>query len=70
MAGGLPLCMGGPQSTHISSRRRRKAKSHKVHEGKIRYVLGCDIYMELVKDLFLRALIDKLEYYQLGRNSG
>ena len=47
--------------------RRRSAKAHKVREGKLRFVLGRDIYMERAEELCKRALIGRLEYTQMGK---
>ena len=41
-------------------RRKRNAKCIKAQEGRYRYVLGHDIYMERVSALCSRALIGRL----------
>ena len=47
--------------------RRRKAKAFKTLEGKLRYVVGRDIYMERVEALSRRALIGRLEYVSMEK---
>ena len=61
------LMSGVPQSTLARSRMHRKAKSHKALEGKLRFVLGRDVFMERVEALCSRALIGRFEYCQLGK---
>ena len=43
-------------------RRRQKEKAHKILEGKLRYVVGRDVYMDRVGALCSCALIGILEY--------
>ena len=43
-------------------RRRRKAKAHKTLDGKLRFVVGHDIYLDRVEALCARALVCILEY--------
>ena len=54
---------------HDSShhQRRRKAKAYKTLEGKLRYVVGRDIYMDRVEALSRRALIGRLEYASMEK---
>ena len=47
--------------------RRRKAKAFKTLEGKLRYVVGRDIYMERVEALSHRALIGRMEYVSMEK---
>ena len=49
------------------SRTGRKSKGIKAHEGKYRFVLGHDIYMDRVESLCTRALVGRLEYCHLGK---
>ena len=58
-----------PQSDHAHTRyqRRRKAKAYKILEGKLRYVVGRDIYMDRVEALSRRALIGRLEYVSMEK---
>ena len=53
--------------TCACSRRRRKAKAYKALEGKLRFVMGCDVFMERVEALCSRALIGRLEYCQMDK---
>ena len=46
---------------------RRKAKAHKVLEGKLRYIVGRDIYLDRVEALCSRALIGRLEYASMDK---
>ena len=55
-------------SSRLRSRPRRSAKAHKVREGKLRFVLGRDIFMDRVEALCTRALIGRLEYTRMGKN--
>ena len=48
-------------------RRRRKEKSHKILEGKLRYVVGRDIYFNRVENLCSRALIGRIEYVAMDK---
>ena len=48
-------------------RHRRKAKAHKILEGKLRYVVGRDIYLDRVEALCSRALIGRLEYVSMDK---
>ena len=58
-----------PLANHVSARFRcrRKAKAHKILEGKLRYVVGLDIYLDRVEALCSRALIGKLEYVSMDK---
>ena len=47
--------------------RRRKAKAYKTIEGKLRYVVGRDIYMDRVEALSHHALIGRLEYVSMEK---
>ena len=47
--------------------RRRKAKAHKVLEGKLLYVVGWDIYLDRVEALCSRAIIERLEYASMDK---
>ena len=47
--------------------RRRKAKAHKVLNGKLRYVVGRDIYLDRVEALCSRVLIGRLEYASMDK---
>lgn len=40
--------------------RKRHAKSIKTHDGRFRFVLGHDIYMDRVSSLCSRALVGRL----------
>ena len=51
------------------SRRRRKAKAHKILEGKLRFVVGHDVYMDRVEALCSCALIGRLEYCSMDKKS-
>ena len=62
-----PSSLGALKSAQARSRHRRNAKAHKVLEGKLRYVLGHDVYMDRVEALCSRALIDRLKYVQMGK---
>ena len=55
-------------SSRLHSHRRRTAEAHKVREGKLRFVLGRDIFMDMIEALCSRALIGRLEYTQMGKN--
>ena len=55
--------------TCAHSRRRRKAKAYKALEGKLRFVVGHDVYMERVEALYSRALIGILEYCQMDKKA-
>ena len=48
-------------------RRRRLTKAHKILEGKLRYVVGRDIYLDMVEALCSRALIGRLEYASMDK---
>ena len=48
-------------------RRRRKAKAHKVLDGKLRYVVGRDIFLDRVEALCARALVFCLEYASMDK---
>ena len=48
-------------------RRRRKAKAHKVLEGKLRFVVGRDIFLDRVEALCARALVGRLEYASMDK---
>ena len=54
---------------HCTARFRcqRKAKAHKILEGKLRYVVGRDIYMDRVEALCSRAFISGLEYVSMDK---
>ena len=54
--------------SRLRSRRRRSAKALKVREGKLRFVLGKDIFLDRVEALCTRALIDRLEYTRMRKN--
>ena len=58
-----------PSTDHASARfhRRRKAKAHKILEGKLRYVVGRDIYLDRVEAWCFRALIGGLEYVSMDK---
>ena len=58
-----------PQADLVSTRfhRRRKAKAYKILEGKLRYVVGRDIYLDKVEALSRRALIGRLEYVSMEK---
>src|SRR5713226_4697086 len=58
-----------PPADLISARfrRRRKAKAHKILEGKLRYVVSRDIYLDRVEALCSRALIGRLEYATMDK---
>ena len=47
--------------------RRRKVKAHKILEGKLRFVLGRDIYLDRVEALCSHALIGILEYVSMDK---
>ena len=47
-------------------RHKRKEKAIKAQEGRLRYVLGHDIFMEWVDALCTKALIGRLEYCSMG----
>ena len=49
--------------------RRRHAKNIKTHEGRFRFVLGQDIFMDRVSSLCTRALVRHLEYYRMGKKA-
>ena len=51
----------------VRYQRRRKAKAYKSMEGKLRYVVGRDIYMDRVDALSRRALIGRLEYASMEK---
>ena len=61
-----------PRVDHVSARyqRCRKAKAYKTLEGKLRYVVGRDIYMDRVEALSRHALIGRLEYVSMEKNTG
>ena len=61
-----------PRVDHGSARfqKRRKAKTYKNLEGKLRYVVGRDIYMDRVEALSRRALIGRLEYVSMEKKTG
>lgn len=48
-------------------RRRRSIKAQKILEGKLRFVVGRDIYLDRVEALCSRALIGRLEYATMGK---
>ena len=48
-------------------RHRRKAKAYRVLEGKLRYVVGRDIYLDIVEALCSRTLIGRLEYASMDK---
>ena len=56
-----------PSAAH--SRRRQKAKAHKILEGKLRFVVGRDVYMDRVEALCSRALIGRLEYCSMDKKA-
>ena len=58
-----------PRMDQVSTRyhRHRKAKAYKTLEGKVRYVVGKDIYMERVEALSRRALIGRMEYVSMEK---
>ena len=64
-AQGLP----GPPVDYAADRfrRRRKAKAHKVLDGKLHYVVGNDIFMERVEALCAQALVGRLEYASMDK---
>ena len=47
--------------------RRRKAKAHKILDGKLRFVVGRDIYLDRVEALCARALVGRLEYASMDK---
>ena len=51
------------------SRPRRSAKALKVREGKLRFVLGKDIFLDRVEALCKHALIGRLEYTRMEKNN-
>ena len=48
-------------------RRRRKAKDHKVLDGKLRFVVGHDIFLDRFEALCARALVGRLEYASMEK---
>ena len=60
---------GNPLPSQSRSHHRRNAKAHKVREGKLRFVLGRDIFMDRIEALCSHALIGRLEYTQMGKNN-
>ena len=46
---------------------RRNSKAVKALEAKCNYVLGRDVYMDKVEALCYRALVGRLEYYNLNK---
>ena len=58
-----------PRMEHGPARfqRRRKAKAYKILEGKLRYVVGRDIYMDRVEASSHQALIGRLEYASMEK---
>ena len=58
-----------PRMDHGPTRfqRRRKAKAYKTMEGKLRYVVGRDIYLDRVEALSRCALIGRLEYVSMEK---
>ena len=42
-------------------------KAHKILEGKLRFVVSCDIYLDRVEALCSRTLIGKLEYASMDK---
>ena len=48
-------------------RRRRKAKAHKVLDGKFRFVVGREIFLDRVEALCARALVGRLEYASMDK---
>ena len=42
-------------------------KAHKILEGKLRFVVSCDIYLDRVEALCSRALIGRLEYATMDK---
>ena len=65
--GAIPSLLGVPHSAQAHSCRRQSAKAHKVLEGKLRFVMGHDVYMDRVEALCSQALIGRLEYVQMGK---
>ena len=55
------------QNTLSRSRRKRNTKCIKAQEGRFRFVLGHDIYMDRVSSLCTRALIGRLEYARMNK---
>ena len=49
--------------------RHRKAKALKTLEGKLRFVVGRDVYMDRVEALCSCALIGRLEYYNMDKKA-
>ena len=62
---GSPEVTTGGGATRFQ--RRRKAKAHKVLKGKLRYVVGWDIYLDRVEALCSRVLIERLEYASMDK---
>ena len=53
----------------VCFRRRWKAKAHKILEGKLRFVVGQDVYMDRVEALCSHALIGRLEYCSMDKKA-
>ena len=49
--------------------RKRNLKCIKAQEGRYRYVLGHDIYMDRVTSLCSRALVEHLEYDRMNKSA-
>ena len=67
MEAALNPSLGATTSTLARSHHHRKAKAHKVLEGKLQFVMGHDVFMERVEALCSQELIGRLEYCQMGK---
>ena len=47
--------------------RRQKEKAHKILDGKLRFVVDRDIYLDRVEALCARALVGRLEYASMDK---
>ena len=56
-----------PREGHTFAHARRHGKTIKAPEGKMRYVLCYDIYMDRVGALCSRYLVGRLEYCSMGK---
>ena len=52
---------------HYKHRRKRSTKNIKALEGRFRYVVGHDIYLDRVTSLCSRALVGRLEYARMNK---
>ena len=53
----------------LSFRQKRNSKCVKAQEGRYRYVLGHDVFMDCVTSLCSRALVGRLEYRKMNKAS-